>query len=250
MAPVIAALPVILKVVAVVSSVVTMVKGLKEGNMLMAVMGGVGAFTGMSALSGTLGAGASAASSGSNLLTGAASTPGGLVVNNAAGAMGGAGGLGGAAAAAAPAASSGFSLSSLGGMGAGAAGGAGSAMAQSMASGLQAAAPQGGLLGKLGDVGSQATGVVDKALGGLGNIAELALENKDVLANVGGGLLKGYAAGKMKEEEMDWLDANRREGWARDDRAEEARRSRAASTPVRGGGSYRWAADSTAGGGA
>lgn len=122
-------------------------------------------------------------------------------------------------------------------------------MSQSMSAGLQAAAPQGGLLGTLKNVGSQATGVVDKAMGGLGDVAELALENKDVLANVGGGLLKGYAAGKMKEEEMDWLDQNRREGWARDDKNEEDRRSRAASTPVRGGGSYRWAAG-TAGGGA
>lgn len=132
----------------------------------------------------------------------------------------------------------------------------GDAMGASMAAGAPAAAAatpaSGGLLGQLGlgDVASKGTGIVDSAMEGLGKLGEAALENKDVLANVGGGLLKGYAAGKMKEEEMDWLDKNRREGWARDERLDAERRRRAGYTPRRGPGSYRWAGGSTTEGGA
>lgn len=240
MAPVIAAIPVILKVTSVVVSTVSMIKGLKEGNMLQAVMGGIGAFTGMSALASGLSSGAGAAAGGSELgaLAGDVATQGGLTVNNAAGALGGAGDLAAGAAGAATSAAPGFNLQALsGGMGGL---GAQDAMSAAMAAGPAAAAAPAasqGLMGALGDVGSKATGLVDEAMSGLGKVGELALENKDVLANVGGGLLKGYSEGKLLEEKWDREDRQIREKYAREDAA----RRRAGYTPERKEGSYKWA---------
>jgi hypothetical protein len=244
MGPVVAALPVIFKVVAVVSSAVTMIKGLKEGNLMQAVIGGIGAVAGLGALSASAAA-AKAGTTGLTTLGGEATMVGDTVVNNAGGALGaGAQAAAPAATAIAPTAAPSFSLNALsGGMG-----GAGDTMAASLAAGAPAAAPapSGGLAGLLGDVGERATGVAEAGMEGLGKVADYALENKDVLANVGGGLLKGYSEGKLLEEKWDREERMRREGWDREERLESERRARAGYTPRRTGGSYKaWAGNRT-----
>lgn len=201
-----AAIPAIMtavKVVGTVMSVVTMVQGLKNGNLGQAIVGGFGAFMGMSSLA------AGAANTAGNTAASSLST-GADAVGKAALPI-----MGDTSTAAlfgptGPGAVSGTASNLLsGGSGGLLDVGSKSIIGSGLATGNNA------LLGSVADNTARAAGPMDKILNtgkdvfgsvkdGISGLTDAARENPDLL-KLGGGLLQGYSQGQQKEEELKYL---------------------------------------------
>jgi hypothetical protein len=257
----------VLTAVSVAVSAVTMVKGLKEGNLLQAVLGGVGAFTGMQALSASLskvGAsqmGSTLAADGAAGATGALGELAGadLVVNNAA-SIANPGAAAALAANSAPLAQQGLgqlvdkaAMPALqGGADLGLESLKAGMSAPVDAASLSLAQAPGGAVNVAGTaadaVSNVATGVAEQGmsqldkLGGflsdtgsglMDGMAKFKEAGGGDLMQVGGGLLKGYADGAAAENEREFLRNEQLRREARQDQLDAARRGRVAATPTR-----------------
>lgn len=204
-----AAIPVVLaavKVVGTVMSVVTMVKGIKDGNLLQAVAGGFGAFMGVSSLmsgaaAGSASAAAGAADAGAADAGAAAAGTAAKVATPAASFMSPA-----VDAFAAPTAQLGSGLSTA------STGMTGSSILSGQSPGL--------LTGSTVDAAlSAGAGTVEKSIGDrlieAGSQVGGFMKDNPELVKVGAGLLGGYTQGKAAEEKM-----------AYDKRLEDERRAR------------------------
>lgn len=199
-----AAIPVVLaavKVVGTVMSVVTMVKGIKDGNLLQAVAGGFGAFMGVSSLMSGAAAGSASAAAGAADAGAAAAGTAATAATPAASFMSPA-----VDAFAAPTAQLGSGLSTA------STGMTGSSILSGQSPGL--------LTGSTVDAAlSAGAGTVEKSIGDrlieAGSQVGGFMKDNPELVKVGAGLLGGYTQGKAAEENM-----------AYDKRLEDERRAR------------------------
>lgn len=199
----IAAVLAALQTVGTVMSVVTMVKGLKDGNLGQAIVGGFGAFMGMSSLA------AGAANTAGNTAASSLST-GADAVGKAALPIMGDTSTAALFGPAGPGAVSGTASNLLsGGSGGLLDVGSKSIIGSGLASGNNA------LIGSVADNAAASASIGDKILNtgkdvfgsvkdGISGLTDAARENPDLL-KFGGGLLQGYSQGKQKEEELKYL---------------------------------------------
>lgn len=188
-----AAIPVVLaavKVVGTVMSIVTMVKGIKDGNLMQAVAGGFGAFMGVSSLMSGMAAGSASAAAGAADAGAAAAGTAATAATPAASFMSPA-----VDAFAAPTAQLGSGLSTA------STGMTGSSILSGQSPGL--------LTGSTVDAAlSAGAGAVEKSIGdrlieagsGVGGF----MKDNPELVKVGAGLLGGYTQGKAAEEKLSY----------------------------------------------
>lgn len=204
----------VLKVVGTVASVVSMAKGIKDGNMMQAVLGGFGAFMGASSLAS--GAAASGASNSAGAVASEAASGGSIMGDTSTAAMFGPAGPGGASAATANL------MEGAGSQGLLQMGGAtNNILGSGLATGNNA------ISGSFVDEVVGQNGATERILGNAANEpgffdqAKSLMKDNPELMKIGGGLLQGYSQGGMLEDQRDYLK-----------RQEDAKRGRTGQTFV------------------
>lgn len=189
-----------LKVVGTVASVISMVKGIKEGNFLQAVVGGFGAFMGASSLAA---GGASGASNATGAVASDAAAGASIMGDTSTAAMFGPAGPGGASA------STANLMEGAGSQGLLQMGGAtNNILGEGLAAGNNAltGAADTNIL-NAGDATSKVLAepsFFDQMKGGVSDIGSMLKENPELL-KVGGGLLQGYSQGAAAEDHRDFI---------------------------------------------